>query len=796
MKRIYKEVWLWVPLIFVMLASAVLADSIGFYEADSQHKWEQNSDRPINIQYSPSSSRHIVGIDAWVNYELGRFTYVSNSQPSVSADYMTSGMFDVSSVNSTYSEGKVQYAKGVATSGTGWTVAAPSYVYQLTFRVTSDAIPGGTTLSWEPDTCRLSTGPGVYVIHNGQGIGTINNQTITVTSSLAPQGFAGVGTATDATTGNKINVGWTTTGVTDITPFGITAISFNSNNVRYKVYRNTVNSGTGTLIYGGAYDLSGNSYANGLSTGIPGASPNDLIDCTNYYYRVEAVDNTINHNETSTSWGSAVKPHDYTACAAPSFATKNVSDIPGIGSQPNMFKYNGSGWDTISTFTGYVPENDRVTLYWNKGSASDYAGCMILQNPSINWSGVTPVSAADLASDANGTNYMPGNSINGATVVATGDVASTVVSSLTPGSEYYFKVYNYDRCSYDGNTNEQGRNYAAGSPITADAGIPPANATGVYGSKTADGITVHWTNPSESWFDGVLIVVKVGSYPTNPGDGIATYEARGLTGGAAGSYTFDTSACPSPLTTDYKVSIFTHNNTGTNKTLRRYSSGVQVTYDSTAPGPVSFLYALPETSTSLKLIWANPSDPDLNGVIVLRKPATSEFSTNSLSAGTSHSKDDIITGDEVVAFVGSGDHFSDTGLTAAQSYYYRAWAYDNAINYSSNYALTASIPGGGAGSVFAGPTTIVPGWNVVATGQQTSKTLNQSTLIINGNGALTGDEIYQLIPGTNNFNKATVNGLHQWIDEDLGIVATWEMAPDAGFFLKRNTGTPFTWEAR
>ena len=152
-----------------------------------------------------------------------------------------------------------------------------------------------------------------------------------------------------------------------------------------------------------------------------------------------------------------------------------------------------------------------------------------------------------------------------------------------------------------------------------------------------------------------------------------------------------------------------------------------------------------------------------------------------------------------MAYVGSADHFSDnginnTGLTAGQSYYYRAWAFDNAINYSSNYALTASIPGGGVGSVFAGPTTIVPGWNMISTGQQTTKTLNQSTLTLEG--ASIGDEIYKLIPGTNNYFKASVNGLHQWIDEDLGTVATWEMAPDAGFFLKRNTGTPFTWEAR
>ncbi len=813
MKSFFKEVGLLVPLIVVMLASAALADSIGFYEADSSHNWEQNSDRPINIRYTPSSARHIVGIDAWVDYELNKFVYVTNTRPIVSGDYMSSSWFDVSSINATFSEGKVQYAKGVATSGTGWDVSSATDIYQLTFRITPTAT-GTALLSWEPDTCRLSTGPGVYVIHNGLGIGTINDQTINIAASHSPVGFAGVGGVTDAQTGNKINVSWTTAGVTDYTPFGITATSYNSNNVRYKVYRSTTGSGTGTLIAGGDFSISGGSYPNGLSTGIQGGFPDDLIDYTtgnpvSYYYRVEAVDNTLDHNETSTPWSSAVKSHDYTPCASPSFSAKNVSDISVNGNQPRMFHYNGSSWDTITGFTGYVPENDKVTLYWNKGSASDYAGCMVLQNPSSTWTGITPVGAAG---DSNGNNYGVGGTVNTATVVATGDIGSTVVSSLTPGSEYFFNVYNYDRCAYDGYPNEQGRNYAAASPIIADAGIPPHNASNVFGSNTSAGVKVNWTNPSDSWFDGVIIVAKLGSYPTTPGDtgvGGAIYEERGLTPGATNqTYTFDTSVFPDPLL-GYYVTIFTHNNTGTDKTLRRYSSGAQASYDTSPPDPVSFLYAMPATDTSLRLNWFDPSSSNLGGVIILRKPGTSEFTsaTCPFASGTLPTLGVPVNVDEVPiyiqsAMIDSTESFSDTGLTKGQQYYYRAWAYSQSIVYSNNYDSTGSVPGGGiggGGGGFVGSTQIIPGWNLIASGQAASILLNNSNLLESGaqsGDLLSADVVYQLIPGTTNYNKAYLSLSGSWIDVSTGIAPTWQMSADRGYFYKRKSASPFSWGTR
>ncbi len=82
------------------------------------------------------------------------------------------------------------------------------------------------------------------------------------------------------------------------------------------------------------------------------------------------------------------------------------------------------------------------------------------------------------------------------------------------------------------------------------------------------------------------------------------------------------------------------------------------TVDTTAPGPVTNLTATAQPD-AVHLIWANPGDPDFNGVQVRRDTLT----TPTDSTGT-------------LLFTGMTSEYTDDTITPGQSYIYAVFAYD------------------------------------------------------------------------------------------------------------------------
>lgn len=96
--------------------------------------------------------------------------------------------------------------------------------------------------------------------------------------------------------------------------------------------------------------------------------------------------------------------------------------------------------------------------------------------------------------------------------------------------------------------------------------------------------------------------------------------------------------------------------------------------DDVAPPNVSFFTATPGDG-QIGLTWNNPTDPDFDGVKILRKET-----------------DDIVGPEDSSAtavYTGTGSSYTDSGLDTYTTYYYAAFSYDSVGNYASGQAASA-----------------------------------------------------------------------------------------------------------
>lgn len=272
--------------------------------------------------------------------------------------------------------------------------------------------------------------------------------------------------------------------------------------------------------------------------------------------------------------------------------------------------------------------NAQVFLSWiNPGS--DFAGVKILRKLGSN----------------------PANPTDG-TVIYTGTAPSYTDTGLVNLTAYYYTVFAYDAAL----------NYSTG--VSANAiplNGPPGNAS-LGGVTPASGrVSFTWTNPGDVDFSGVKVLRKTTGFPANNTDGTAIYN------GNATSY-IDTALTNGTL---YYYTFFAYD------TALNYASGTNATATPSLAPITSFVATAGNQQVSLS--WFNSSTSNSAGVRLLRK-------TGSTPANPT---DGTILYD-AAATPGSAGSFTDTSLTNGTAYYYAAYAYDAAPNFSTATTNTAT----------------------------------------------------------------------------------------------------------
>jgi len=150
-------------------------------------------------------------------------------------------------------------------------------------------------------------------------------------------------------------------------------------------------------------------------------------------------------------------------------------------------------------------------------------------------------------------------------------------------------------------------------------------------------------------------------------DALGNRETRTLAGRTT-TYGYDTSNHLTTLS-GAETAVYSYDSTGrmTNATLA----------DTTPPGEVTSLVTTPgPAADEISLSWQNPSDPDLEQVLVLRKAAG--YPTGE--------------GDGEVVYSGAGSSFTDAALVEGRRYFYRVVTLDEVPNYSNG--VRAQSPAG------------------------------------------------------------------------------------------------------
>ena len=239
-----------------------------------------------------------------------------------------------------------------------------------------------------------------------------------------------------------------------------------------------------------------------------------------------------------------------------------------------------------------------------------------------------------------------------------GGASPSTASSSAPGSVTFsapgaYVVY-VEASSADGQTDE-GTLTVIASYTTA-----PGSFTATVGNESVD---LSWSHASHPDYTNVLIRRDTSAYPTATTDGVSVYF------GTATSHT------DAGLTngTQYFYTAFSYDASA------NFGAGVNATAtpaDTTAPANVTGLAATPGASGVINLSWSNPSDADLDKVLIRR--ATTGYPFHPTDGAT--------------VYDGTGTSTPDTGLTPGTTYYYTAFPYDEVPNYASGAYAEAVAP--------------------------------------------------------------------------------------------------------
>ena len=242
---------------------------------------------------------------------------------------------------------------------------------------------------------------------------------------------------------------------------------------------------------------------------------------------------------------------------------------------------------TVSGFDATDIEIGQVTLSWTNPVDPDLAEVLVLRK-----AGSYPTDHSDA----------------GASVVYTGLGTGTVDTAVTEGVTYYYAAFTRDTNNNWNETVGAGTSDTGFYPDTSPATVTGFNATDSQLSQ----VTLIWTNPGDSDFAEVLVLRKPGSYPTSHTDGAATSVYSGL----------GTSSTDSTVTegTTYYYAAFTRDNLNNwNDTVTASTSADTGIYPDTPPATATGFNATDNETEQVTLSWTNPSDADLDTIVVRKK---------------------------------------------------------------------------------------------------------------------------------------------------------------------------------
>ena len=248
------------------------------------------------------------------------------------------------------------------------------------------------------------------------------------------------------------------------------------------------------------------------------------------------------------------------------------------------------------------------------------------------------------------------------------ELEGTGLQTISNGTTYYYAVY-----ATDDSQNYSSVSTTSATPADND---PPADVTGATFAPQIDGtsIDLHWINPSDEDFMGLVIARSESTIPGSPSDGTLVSELNLPPGVTMYVY----GQLPSPYTdagltpdTAYFYKFFTYDE------VYNYSAGVEVATTTSSdiwpPPDVANFTAIPGFA-EVTLSWTNPTFDVGEGVRVVRKVGSAPANAN----------------DGAVVYQGVGEIYTDVGLDGNVTYYYTAFTYDDVPNYSAGVVADAS----------------------------------------------------------------------------------------------------------